>query len=197
MAMTELVIKTVKGKLFGPLKRRENLIDGTAVQKIFLRSINENYSRDVVQIFSKNIASYKVINLKERILSIFSKEEIEYISYHPDSPKLYNIDMYWNKFILSGIDVELLVINGKIIAFGHAGAWLSAKSCSSITDLEKFKKRYISKHLKEKLIDFKMGYEALIPYIEQIWDSDIQKRLNEIKEVFDKGGVDELIERLK
>ena len=42
-----------------------------------------------------------------------------------------------------------------------------------------------------------MGYEALIPYIEKIWDTEIQDRLNEIKEVFDKGGVDELIERLK
>lgn len=41
--MAELVIKTVKGKLFGPLKRRENLSDGSAVQRIFLRSINENY----------------------------------------------------------------------------------------------------------------------------------------------------------
>lgn len=195
--MANLVIKTVKGKIFGPLKRRENLIDGTVAQKIFLRSVNENYSRDVVQIFSKNIATYGVINLKERVLSIFSKDEIKYIANHPESPKAYDIQLYWNELILSGIDVELLVINGKIIAFGHDGAWLSAKSCSRIADLEKFKKRYISKHLKEKLIDFKMGYEALIPYIEQIWDSDIQKRLNEIKEVFDKGGVDELIERLK
>lgn len=195
--MAELVIKTVKGKLFGPLKRRENLSDGSAVQRIFLRSINENYTRDVVQIYSKDIATYKVINFKERVLSVFSKDEIKYFSNHPDSPKAYDIDVYWGNLILSGIEVELLVINSKIIAFGREGKWLSAKSCSSITDLEKFKKRYISKHLKEKLIDFKMGYEALIPYIEQIWDTEIQDRLNEIKEVFDKGGVDELIERLK
>lgn len=195
--MAELVIKTVKGKLFGPLKRRENLSDGSVVQRIFLRSINENYTRDVVQIYSKDIATYKVINFKERVLSVFSKDEIKYFSNHPDSPKAYDIDVYWGNLILSGIEVELLVINSKIIAFGHEGKWLSAKSCSSITDLEKFKKRYISKHLKEKLIDFKMGYEALIPYIEKIWDTEIQDRLNEIKEVFDKGGVDELIERLK
>lgn len=195
--MAELVIKTVKGKLFGPLKKRENLIDGTAAQKIFLRSINENYTRDVVQIYSKNIATYKAINLKERILSIFSKEEIKYISYHPDSPKAYDIDVYWGDLILSGIEVDILVINSKIIAFGNKGKWLSAKSCSTISDLEKFKKRYIAKHLRETLIDFKMGYKALVPYIEQIWDTDIKNRLNEIKEVFDKGGVDELIERLK
>ena len=55
--MAELVIKTVKGKLFGPLKRRENLSDGSVVQRIFLRSINENYTRDVVQIYSKDIAT--------------------------------------------------------------------------------------------------------------------------------------------
>lgn len=195
--MAELVIKTVKGKLFGPLKKRENLIDGTAAQKIFLRSINENYTRDVVQIYSKDMATYNATNFRERVLSVFSKDEIKYISYHPDQPKSYNIDMYWNKFILSGVDVELLVINSKIIAFGNKGKWLSAKSCSTISDLEKFKKRYIAKHLRETLIDFKMGYKALVPYIEQIWDTDIKNRLNEIKEVFDKGGVDELIERLK
>ena len=79
--MAELVIKTVKGKLFGPLKRRENLSDGSAVQRIFLRSINENYTRDVVQIYSKDIATYKVINFKERVLSVFSKDEIKHLKH--------------------------------------------------------------------------------------------------------------------
>ena len=198
MAMGKLVVKTVKGKLFGPLKFRENFEDdGSVAQKIFLRSVEGNYVRDIVQIFSKKMASYGVMNFKERICSIFSREEIKYCINHPQSTMIYDVEGLWSEYLLSGIDVELLVINNKIIAFGNNGSWLSAKSCSLISDLEKFKKRYISKHLKEVLIDFKLSYEALVPYIEQIWDDDIQKRLNEIKEVFDKGGVDELIERLK
>ena len=194
--MAELVIKTVNGKLFGPLKRRESLPNGAA-QKIFLRSEEDNFSRDILQSYSKNFASYGVMNFKERIYSIFSKEEIKYAVNHPNSTSVYNVEGLWSDYILSGIEVELLVVNNKIIAFGNKGKWLSAKSCSKISDLEKFKRKYIAKHLKEVLIDFKLSYETLIPYIGHIWDDDIQKKLNEIKEVFDKGGVDELIERLK
>ena len=194
--MAELVIKTVRGKLFGPLKMRETL-PGGAAQKVFLRSEEGNFSRDILQIFSKNIASYGVMDFREKICSIFSAEEIKYCVNHPRSTMVYDVEGLWSDYILSGIEVELLVVNNKIIAFGNKGKWLSAKSCSKISDLEKFKRKYIAKHLKEVLIDFKLSYEALIPYIGHIWDDDIQKKLNEIKAVFDKGGVDELIERLK
>ena len=180
----EQMIKIIKGKLFGPLARMCETKEGKLCQKIFLFS-TDGVSRKIVQMFpNNNFCSDESFNKK--VMSIFSNEDIDICYDYPQSiMEDGTTTLLWSEFILPGIDVDLLVFNNrKIIAFGNKEKWISAKSCNKIYDIEEFKKHYIKRLLKKTLTNFKLRYEALIPYIPFVPDSKLRGKIINVEQIF-------------
>lgn len=182
MYMSEL-FKVKKGKFFGPLIFPKKYQDSNGCYQMLYfctaenREENEDITIDINEIINNYI-------LTSKILSLFTEEDFRNNIKNLENPsenKIYTNDPYG--LILNGIEVDILLFNGSIIAFGTKKAWFYIKGREVINDIECLKNKLMTEYLSSLLANLKYNYNKIVELCEVIEDNEMKTCLKEVSNV--------------